>query len=33
MLELKRTINALSVELGRPPPHELGFLDAGDTAP
>jgi PAS domain S-box-containing protein len=27
MIDLKRQINTLSQELGRPPPHELGFLN------
>jgi hypothetical protein len=27
MIELKREINALSAELGRPPPYALDFID------
>lgn len=29
MLELKKRINALNRELGRPPPYSLDFLDSG----
>lgn len=33
MIELKKTVNALARELGREPPHRLGFLDAEAPPP
>jgi hypothetical protein len=33
MIELKREINALCRELGRPAPYDLAFADGGSGAP